>query len=420
MSRACLDRPRSLLPASSNARPTIEDQLIDVGLTGPPTAPAPREDFLRAARLVGDRLAQLAFSTGSDASWIGVTPLSEQRWALAPLGIDLYGGVPGIALFLARLSCVTGDSRSRDLAEKATFSFVRQLESWSGWPRVGAFAGWGGAIYALTHLGLLLRDRALVDRAAGLVSRLRAWVPADEQFDLTGGSAGAIMGLAALHAVTGSPAALIAIRAAADHLVEHAQPVGDGVNWRTPSPAGAPLVVGCSHDTAGIGGIALSLLTASALTCESRFERVARAAMAYERSTFSQDWWCHGAPGIGLARLAGLRHADDSNVRRDIALAVSATRRRGFGRNHSLCDGDLGSLEFLSCAAARLGEPGHASSVGCFAAGILRSIRERGWQCGVPAHVETPGLMIGLAGIGDGLLRIAEPRLPSILMLQPP
>jgi lantibiotic modifying enzyme len=71
-------------------------------------------------------------------------------------------------------------------------------------------------------------------------------------------------------------------------------------------------------------------------------------------------------------------------------------------------------------AAARVDEPGLRSSASCFAAGILRAIEQRGWRCGVPLHVETPGLMMGLAGIGDGLLRVAEPRLPSILMLQAP
>ncbi len=96
------------------------------------------------------------------------------------------------------------------------------------------------------------------------------------------------------------------------------------------------------------------------------------------------------------------------------------TLRFGFGRNHSLCHGDLGNLELLAYAAAQVGEQGWQSSVACFAAGILRSIGEHGWRCGVPLHVETPGLMMGLAGIGDGLLRIAEPSLPSILMLQPP
>ena len=38
-----------------------------------------------------------------------------------------------------------------------------------------------------------------------------------------------------------------------------------------------------------------------------------------------------------------------------------------------------------------------------------------------PSGVETPGLMTGLAGIGYGLLRLAEPRrTPSVLALEPP
>jgi lantibiotic modifying enzyme len=52
---------------------------------------------------------------------------------------------------------------------------------------------------------------------------------------------------------------------------------------------------------------------------------------------------------------------------------------------------------------------------------ILDSIDRAGWQCGGPGAVEIPGLMIGIAGIGYQLLRLAEPqRVPSILLLEPP
>jgi hypothetical protein len=54
-------------------------------------------------------------------------------------------------------------------------------------------------------------------------------------------------------------------------------------------------------------------------------------------------------------------------------------------------------------------------------AAVLVSIDRDGWRCGNPLGVESPGLMTGLAGIGYGLLRIAEPTLvPSALALQPP
>ncbi len=52
---------------------------------------------------------------------------------------------------------------------------------------------------------------------------------------------------------------------------------------------------------------------------------------------------------------------------------------------------------------------------------ILDSIDRHGWQCGGPEAVEMPSLMLGLAGIGYEMLRLAEPDLvPSVLVLAPP
>ncbi len=57
--------------------------------------------------------------------------------------------------------------------------------------------------------------------------------------------------------------------------------------------------------------------------------------------------WCHGAPGIGLARLDCLPHLGDAATRAEIQTALATTLAEGFGMNHSLCDGDLGNLELL-------------------------------------------------------------------------
>ena len=52
---------------------------------------------------------------------------------------------------------------------------------------------------------------------------------------------------------------------------------------------------------------------------------------------------------------------------------------------------------------------------------ILDSIERDGWQCGGPQAVVMPGLMLGIAGIGYQMLRMAEPDIvPSILLLDPP
>ena len=60
-----------------------------------------------------------------------------------------------------------------------------------------------------------------------------------------------------------------------------------------------------------------------------------------------QVTWCHGAPGIGMARLRSLDFVDDSQIRAEIDAALETTVADGFGGNHSLCHGDLGT--WISC-----------------------------------------------------------------------
>jgi lantibiotic modifying enzyme len=51
----------------------------------------------------------------------------------------------------------------------------------------------------------------------------------------------------------------------------------------------------------------------------------------------------------------------------------------------------------------------------------LATIAEQGCLCGMQTSLASPGLMVGLAGIGYGLLRLACPeQVPSVLVLAPP
>ena len=113
--------------------------------------------------------------------------------------------------------------------------------------------------------------------------------------------------------------------------------------------------------------------------------------------------------------------ADNPGVRAEIAAALETSLREGFGRNHSLCHGDLGNLELLLQARRILGGPRWEDEIRRRTATVLASIETNGWRSGVAFGVETPGLMVGLAGIGYELLRLAEPEhVPSVLVLEPP
>ncbi len=401
--------------------------------------------LLTAACAVGDRLEQLAVRGEKDVSWIGLSLVGNHKWILMPLGINLYNDLPGIALFLAYLGKVTNKERYTNLA-KATLITIRHLveKNQSYVKSIGAFNGWGGVIYTLTHLAMLWEQPELLTEAEKIVELLPQLIEQDRQFDIIGGAAGCIGSLLALYKYKPDHRTLAAAIKCGEQLVNQAQPMKFGIGWSATMAEQQPLA-GFSH---GGAGIAWALLELASLTGDKRFQDAALGAIEYERSLFHpevKNWldlrkltdtvlagqetppinhmcaWCHGAPGIGLARLRSLPHLDNVDIRSEINTALETTLSKGFGNNHSLCHGDLGNLELLLQASITFQEPQWKTQVNRFAAIILESIEQHGWLCGVPLRVETPGLMTGLAGIGYGLLRLAAPkRIPSVLVLEAP
>lgn len=411
--------------------------------------PAPsRRRLIAAAERVAARLEGLAIRDESHVGWIGLTSVDGRGWTLMPLFDDIFNGSLGIALFLAYLGDLTGGERHTALAKLVVENARRRIEpllAGDAPPEAlrgeaaGGYAGVGSTIYAFAHLGSLWDDPALLAAAESLVGLAPRQIEADESLDVVGGSAGCVGNLLALYASTNSPRALAAARQCADRLVERALADGGRIGWRTALTGDKPLT-GFSH---GAAGMAWALLEVWAHTREEKYREVALGALAYERSVFSAargNWpdyranaprpggesfmvtWCHGAPGIGLSRLRALQLlGGDEELRAEIGAAVETTLERGFGMSHCLCHGDLGNLDFIARAGRVLGDAGLSARAGRIAGGVLRSIDREGWLCGTPFGTETPGLMMGLAGIGYGLIRLAAPeRVPSVLTLDPP
>jgi lantibiotic modifying enzyme len=189
--------------------------------------------------------------------------------------------------------------------------------------------------------------------------------------------------------------------------------------------------------------MAYALLRLAALTGSPDFGRAAVAAIHYEDRVFEPDegnWpdlrkealaanggrpsfltqWCHGATGIGLARLAGLDALDTPTVRADIEAAVEATRRFGAQNVDHACCGSMGRAELLLSAGRRLHRPELVDEAGRFAATVVgRATARDGYRVvgRLPRGVGCPSFFQGTAGIGYHLLRLAEPDLvPSVLV----
>jgi type 2 lantibiotic biosynthesis protein LanM len=396
--------------------------------------------LLEAARLIGDRVSELAIRADDEVMWLGLQSHQGSQWRIDPVGPDLYGGLAGIALFLSYLGRTVEDDRYVALARAAFPPLERQIERGISDFTCGGFDGVGGLIYALTHLGVLWHDPEPLHAAERLIAEVPRLLAKGGSADVVSGVAGCAAALLAVSNFLTAEPVVKAARCCGEYLLDSALETDAGLAWPAPVPGWKPLG-GFAH---GAAGIAWSLLRLSGFLRDRRLREAGLAAIAYQQSLFSpeeQNWldlretdkealpqrthrptvmphWCNGASGVGLAWLGCLAEVDQPALRRDIAVAVSTTGARGFGFNHSLCHGDLGNAEVL----LRAEESGVCrTDVAAMKSEVLSSIRERGWLTGYPRHLEAPGFMMGLAGIGYGLLRLCAPdRVPSVLLMEPP
>ena len=229
------------------------------------------------------------------------------------------------------------------------------------------------------------------------------------------------------------------------HLADAATRTAKGWSWDTLGAPNEPHLLGYAH---GASGVAFALGALSRATARREFFDAAQEGLRYERAHFRAsegNWpdlrsfvqkgptgeppcmlaWCHGAPGIGFARLALHRlFPDDAPILAEAETAIRTTAASlgqgssGTG-NFSLCHGDGGNADLLILAADLLSRPDLRRDAEGFAGRALDRVEDARahWPCGVPGAGETPNLLLGLAGIGYFFLRLHDSReIPSALL----
>ncbi len=379
--------------------------------------------------------------------WISLSYIPNvERFQLQPLDESLYNGNCGIALFLAALDYLRGSSQYRHLTLGALQYTCKVLQSdnadltqrFTKNIGIGGASGLGSIIYSLVTISHFLKEPALIEDAQRFANLITPeLIAADQQLDVMGGAAGAILGLLALYHKTGEKTVLDKAVACGQHLLEHRISInGSPKAWK--SFEDKPLT-GFSH---GAAGIAYALLRLYSVTQDSNYLEAACDGIAYERSVFSTraaNWpdfrsftqqngqpgfstvsWCHGAAGIGLGRLGGLSILETDEIHQDIEVALQTTQKYGLQGVDHLCCGNLGRCEVLLLGAEKLSRPELLAMAQQRAAWVLaRAKQAGGYQlfANLPNHVFNPGFFGGTAGIGYELLRLAHPEsLPSVLL----
>lgn len=410
------------------------------------------QTFLDTAMKIGLRLCREAIWHEDRCTWIGPATNKQEHLhgepiaAHSTLGPDLYAGTSGIALFLAALHSVTGDCELRRTALGAMKQALARADSVLPRYRLGLYTGWPGIALASARVGRLLDEPYLLADARELLARCTREEAAGYEYDLLGGSAGAVAGLVLLHRMTGEVDFLDAAVDLGDELLEKAETGEAGYSWRSRQFPGRNLT-GWSH---GAAGIAYALLQLFSVTVEARFRDAAEMAFEYERHWFVPEegnwpdfrhgtntrrtskhhlrfatFWCHGAPGIALSRLRAYEILKEETYRAEAIAALRTTCRAVEAQLQSrqgsftLCHGLSGNAETLLYADMVLG----SNVAGLDLRQLALAAARAGSQsfAGQPRPgradgLDTPGLMTGLAGLGLFFLRIHQPGIPSVIL----
>jgi len=309
----------------------------------------------------------------------------------------------------------------------------------------------GSIVYAFTVLSELLKNRDLLADAGNAASLFTSdLIAADKFFDVMAGSAGGILSLLKLYRATGDRDVLDRATQCGDHLLSQRRSGTEGERTWLGWGAGRQLN-GMSH---GAAGFAYALTSLAAATGRNEFAHTARECIAFENTSFSpshDNWpdfrtegsgtepswpcqWCHGAGGIGLARIGMLRRCPidpegpvagpmvngrRDELRTDIRRAVDCVEQAWPHSSDTLCCGSLGNIELLNEAArCFVGEerPNLRDEASRRMMAIVTAADARGdylWDGGRRFNL---GLFKGLAGVGYTLLRQVDRDLPNVLI----
>ena len=401
------------------------------------------QDVVISRKQISMKLMDVLLNTAihdsnGQVEWMGMDLGADgDSFSFGPVGMSLYGGAIGIAVLANRLNAVYGPTADRSDLQTAILQPLSELIFQSSddqrlrWWRDQSLglSGCGGIMLGLQTLG----RRSWVDT---LVKSARSrFIEADQQHDLIGGCSGLIGPMLRQSSDQAVDVALLA----GNHLLKQQQ---DDGSWPAPGAIKErPGLLGFSHGTAGH---AAALAHLHRVTGEQRFLDGAYAALKYERSNYRADagnWpdfrnaassiqdpdfmtsWCHGAPGIGLARACLWSTALwDDKCHEEISIAMLATAEaasRDVFQDH-LCCGNVGLMVILE--ALMNGPWALDQSIIVDARDKIALIHTRmmnrfsgnsiAIQCfnTKESNLMLPGFFTGLSGIGMAFLEDQESR----------
>jgi len=412
-----------------------------------------KERLIEAAGEIADWVLSKAVEDGPDKLyWETQTyiPDTDLAWHVSE---SLYSGVAGPAYFLDEMARVSGKEAYREAATKALNWVIGRVHH----ATERSFAGITGhpsVVWPLIRRAEADGDRGALDRAYDLIRACGEPSPDGEIDDVINGRAGSILALLHLYHHTRQASLVPLIAQLTKELIDRAMPFGAGIAWERGERQVRSLC-GFSHGAAGIGYTFAELgayfdlpafywLTEQAFTYENHWlaergfwpdfrrgiyedkdrrehlEALEKGDTDFFFSGSAMNAWCHGAPGIGLARLRAYQRTGDPRWKEDLQTALHLSEGSVTGDHKGLiyCHGRAGNAELFLEAMAVLDNEQLATTASAPAKTAIEmqangEIFPAGFR---DSTTPCPSLFMGSSGIGLYLLRLADPEaVPCIL-----
>lgn len=385
-----------------------------------------KNEIRKSLRSIGDYIYKRAiFNLEGTACTFPHLNNHGERVLIGPINYSLYDG-SGLVLFLYLLGIELKENKYIELAE-ATLNGLEELNLNNNNVTMPAsvFSGIGSLIYLYYNLSQMSGKAEYYEKYVTYLNRLKIYEISDEEsIDIIGGAAGIIVLTINLYNETQDESALYIADKYSKYLYSRLVEEKEG-----------ECLSGFSH---GYSGFALALLMAGTVLGNEKYYTLAIELISREDLLYREDiknwidlrnnnkealnYWCHGAPGILLARvkmMKYMRKEDIKLVKSKVTEALEQFIQNGFDRssNHSLCHGIMGNIDILKTISETINDIELIETCKSLFKDFLEYIEYDGFKYGLYGTLGMVSFMTGISGIGYGILRQLNPKLPSVLAI---
>lgn len=391
---------------------------------------------------IADVIYEHRIETSGKIRWINTRIMSvnvDKRYTYYMEMSDryLYEGIVGMAVFSAAILKLNPDHQISKVYEpmiKELFEYTDKIANSNEKDLpTGIFFGESSIVYGYQLLYRITKDLVFLEYAAKHCRIVVQNLKSDNQFDIVGGNAGAIMAFLNMYDIQQEKAYLDMAEIAAEMLLENAVRTETGMGWK--SISNGALLGGFAH---GCAGIMYALSRLAEYTGKSAYLDAAFQAFLYEKTLYCPEkggWrdlrnnkesymsdfkWCHGTAGILFGWKLSLRYfrgAKKVAVEREIQRLMSDHPNVLCREEVGLCHGNLGNVLIGNLAGIDLWKDSLQKNA-LKSIQVLQEIFLKKDTMTVLHEQYDYSLMTGLSGVGYGLLYSLSLDLPGILNLQ--